>query len=64
MLTYTSTVSVVDNKFESGLFVYDSTKGAPLYDARDYEALTAELKSQVDTVEAQLRDGSIKLTCR
>ncbi len=62
--TYTSTVAVVDNKFESGLFVYDSTKGAPLYDARDYEALTAELKSQVDTVEAQLRDGSIKLTCR
>lgn len=62
--TYTSTIHVIDDTFVSGLFVYDSTQGAPLYDARDYEALGPEVKAQVDDVEAKLRDGIINISCR
>lgn len=62
--TYTSIVKVLDGKFESGLFVYDSTQGAPMYDSRDYDALTPEAKAEVDDIESQLRNGSITLSCR
>lgn len=62
--TYTSTINVIDDHFKSGLFVYDSTQGAPLYDARDYDALAPAVKSAVDAVEPQLRDGTIALSCR
>lgn len=62
--TYTSTINVLEDKFVSGLFVYDSTEGAPLYDQRDYDALDPETQEMVDQVEQQLRDGAVKVSCR
>lgn len=53
----------IDGNFKSGIYVYDAAKGAPLYDARDYEALTPELQGIVSEAEAALRDGSTDVKC-
>ncbi len=49
--------------FASGMYIYDAEKGAPLYDQRDFDALTPELQKMVKDAEAGLRDGSIDVKC-
>ena len=61
--TYHVAKNALDGTFTSGIYVYDAEKGAPLYDARDFEALSPELQAVVKTAEAGLRDGSISVAC-
>jgi len=53
----------IEGDFNAGMYVYDAEKGAPLYDERDFDDLPAELQEKVKEVEAQLRDGSIDVSC-
>ncbi|MCW5710664.1 BMP family ABC transporter substrate-binding protein [Shinella sp.] len=61
--TYHVAKNALAGTFESGIYVYDAEKGAPLYDARDFDALSPELQAIVKTTEAGLRDGSISVSC-
>ncbi|TAM66977.1 MAG: BMP family ABC transporter substrate-binding protein [Microbacteriaceae bacterium] len=55
--------NVVDNKFKAGMYVYDAEKGAPLFDKRDLDALTPDLQATVKEIEAELRAGTIHVSC-
>ena len=52
----------MEDTFEPGLQVYDSSAGAALYDQRDYDKLPDELKATVDDVVAKLASGEIVIT--
>ena len=59
---YEAGKSVMEDTFEPGLQVYDSSAGAALYDQRDYDKLPDELKATVDDVVAKLASGEIVIT--
>ena len=59
---YEAGKSVMDDTFEPGLTVHDSSTGAALYDQRDYDKLPDELKAVVDDVQTKLANGEIVIT--
>lgn len=61
--TYQVALDAVTDAFNSGMYVYDAEKGAPLYDERDFEALSEEMQQVVLEVEDNLRNGKIDVSC-
>ena len=56
---YEAGKSVMEDTFEPGMSVHDSSTGAALYDERDYNKLSDDLKAIVDDVVAKLASGEI-----
>ena len=56
---YEAGKSVMEDTFEPGMSVHDSASGAALYDNRDYDKLSDDLKAIVDDVVAKLASGEI-----
>lgn len=59
----TAVEKALDGQFQAGQLIWDSTQGAALYDARDFERLDAGLQEKVTTAAVQLTDGSISTSC-
>jgi basic membrane protein A len=57
--TYNAGKSVFDGIFKSGVEVFDINSGIALYDARDYDKLSPEVKAIVDEVVKKLKSGEI-----
>jgi basic membrane protein A len=56
---YEAGKSVMEDTFEAGMSVHDSSTGAALFDERDYNKLSDDLKAIVDDVVAKLASGEI-----
>lgn len=59
--TYAAGKSVTENTFKPGMMVYGIEAGAKIYDDRDYDRLTPELKKIVDDLVAKIKSGEIKV---
>lgn len=57
--TYNAGKSVFDGSFKPGVEIYGINSGISLYDARDYDKLTPEVKAIVDDVVQKLKNGEI-----
>lgn len=55
--------AALDGEFAAGQLVWDPTKGAALYDDRDFDRLPAELQEHVTNVAEQLANGQIAPSC-
>jgi basic membrane protein A len=60
---YTTTKASLEGKFTPGAMVWDLSKGAKLYDERDFAKLSDDMKKRVTDAAKGLQDGSIKLDC-
>lgn len=58
---YESGKSAISGNFESGITNYDINSGVALYDERDYNQLSAELKAEVDALVVELQAGTIEV---
>ncbi len=63
-VTYAAGKSVSDNAFKPGMMVYGLEAGAKIYDDKDYDKLTPELKEIVDDVVAKIKSGEIEVPAR
>lgn len=57
--TYSAGISATSAAFVSGVTIFGLDKGAVIYDQRDYDKLSAELKKEVDDVVAKITSGEI-----
>jgi basic membrane protein A len=57
--TYTAGLSVLDDKFSSGIEVYGISSGIKLYDDRDFNKLPAALQGEVTDLVDKIRGGQI-----
>lgn len=57
--TYAAGISTADGTFSTGVHTYGLNEGAALYDQRDYDKLSDELKKEVDTVVEKITSGEI-----
>ncbi|MBW8347916.1 BMP family ABC transporter substrate-binding protein [Bacillus sp. IITD106] len=58
---YKAGESVLDDKFEPGLQKYDISTGIKMYDERDYEKLSEDLKNEVKQIEEDIMNGKIEV---
>ena len=56
---YEAGLSSVENKFVGGYQEYNINSGISLFDTRDYENLPQDIKTKVDEVVKDLKDGKI-----
>ena len=59
--TYSAGKSVTDDTFKSGITVFGLNAGATIFDQRDYDKLSDELKKEVDDVVAMIMSGEIEV---
>ena len=60
---YTTTKAALDGKFAPGPLVWDLSKGAKLYDDRDFQKLPDALKARVKDTADKLQSGALKTGC-
>lgn len=60
---YATTTASLAGEFTPGSLVWDLSKGAKLYDARDFDRLSDDLKARVVEVAEGLQDGSVTMDC-
>ncbi len=59
---YNAGKGALDGEFMSGMQVYNAASGAAMYDSRDYDKLSDELKAIVDEVQTKLASGEITIS--
>lgn len=57
--TYSAGMSTVDGTFSSGLHPHGLKEGAALYDQRDYDKLSDDVKKEIDAVVEKIGQGEI-----
>lgn len=60
---YTTTKEALEGKFTAGSLIWDLSKGARLYDDRDFAKLSDELKARVTVASKGLQDGTLTMNC-
>lgn len=61
--TYAATKGALEGKFAAGPLIWDLSKGARLYDERDFDKLPDTLKARVKDAAEKLQSGALKTGC-